>query len=242
MTSGGDGIFAPWKQFEKPTRTRQALSREAIVDAAMMVIDEEGLSALSMRTVAHVLRTGPASLYAHVASKEQLIELVMDRVYGEFDIPEPDPARWQEQLRQFVKSAQRILLSHPGVAAATLGGPPMGPNGLRLMEGTIALARAAGLPDRVSAYVGELIGQYIAVTALEQETIRDRFGNVSQERIAELVAQFRDYLQSLPADKYPTLAALARSGDLMSPDTDDERFELGLDILIRGLASYAAGD
>lgn len=240
MTTGSGEPFLPWQQYEKPSRTRTPLSRDAIVDAALKIVDEQGLAALSMRAVAQALGTGPASLYAHVANKEQLIDLVMDRVYGEFEIPQADPARWQEQVREFVRSAKRVLLSHRGLAAATLGAPPMGPNGLRLMEGSIALARAAGLPDSVAAYVGELIGQYTAVTALEEETFRDRFGSATEEQISEWVGQFRDYLLSLPAQQFPTLIELTRTGDLMSPGTDQERFELGLDIILRGLASYAA--
>ncbi|HLJ99206.1 MAG TPA: TetR/AcrR family transcriptional regulator C-terminal domain-containing protein, partial [Streptosporangiaceae bacterium] len=89
-------------------------------------------------------------------------------------------------------------------------------------------------------YVGELIGQYAAVTALEEETFRDRFGSATEEQINEWVNQFRDYLLSLPARQFPTLIELVRTGDLMSPGTGQERFELGLDIILRGLASYAA--
>jgi TetR/AcrR family transcriptional regulator, tetracycline repressor protein len=230
--------FLPWDQYGKPARTRQPLSREAIVDAAMKIIDEQGLSALSMRAVAQALDTGPASLYAHVANKEQLIDLVLDRVYGEIEVPEIDPARWQEQLKDFTRSGLKVILSHRGLSAAMLGGPPMGPNGLRLMEASVGLAHAAGLSEAHAAFMGELVGQYIAVNALEQETFRERFGAASEDEVSEWVDQFRGYLQSLPPERFPTLVALARSGALMSPNTEEERFEMGLDILVRGLASY----
>ena len=124
--AAGSAAVPPWQQYEKPERTRHPLSREAIVDAALKIIDEQGYSALSMRAVAQALGTGPASLYAHVANKEQLVDLVMDRVYGEFEVPEPGAAPWQEQLKAFARSGVRVMLSHRGLAAATLGGPPMG--------------------------------------------------------------------------------------------------------------------
>jgi TetR/AcrR family transcriptional regulator, tetracycline repressor protein len=228
----------PWQQYEKPERTRQPLSREAIVDTALKIIDEQGFGALSMRAVAQALGTGPASLYAHVANKEQLVDLVMDRVYGEFEIPEPGAAPWQDQLKAFARSGVWVLLAHRGLAAATLGGPPMGPNGLRMMEAGLALVRAAGLPDELIGYAGELLGQYIAVAALEQESVREQFGSVPPEQIAEMMNQFGGYLESLPPDQFPNLTEMVRGGAFMVPADDLERFEIGLDIIIRGLASY----
>ena len=235
---GGETPVLPWEQYHRPERARQPLTREAIVNAALKVVDARGLAALSMRAVAKVLDTGPASLYAHVVSKEQLIDLVLDRVYGEFEVPEPDPDRWQEQLKEFVRQGQRVMLGHPGLAAAMLGAPPMGPNGLKVVEGSLALLRGCGLPDAIAAYAGELLGQYIAVTALEQETNRERFGAAGREQIHEWARQYRRYLESLPADQFPNLLQMMRSGQLMAPGTDEERFELGLDILVRGLASF----
>src|SRR5689334_4092199 len=70
---------------------QRALSRDAIADAALRIVDTEGLDALTMRAVGQALGTGAASLYAHVASKDELLELVIERVIGEVpDLPEPD--------------------------------------------------------------------------------------------------------------------------------------------------------
>jgi TetR/AcrR family tetracycline transcriptional repressor len=238
-SDGPSEPFLPWAQYEKPARTRQPLNRDTIVNAALKVVDEQGMAALSMRAVAQALGTGPASLYAHVASKEQLVDLVLDQVYGDVELPDPDPDRWQDQVREFAWSVQRVALAHPGIAAAMLSGPPMGPNGLRMMEAGIALLRAGGLPDTMASYAGELLGQYIAVTALEQETFRARFGSDGQEKVNEWVGQFHEYLESLPAGQFPNLVAMTRSGQFMRPSSDEERFNLGLDIIIAGLAAYA---
>jgi TetR/AcrR family tetracycline transcriptional repressor len=236
--AAGSAAVPPWQQYGKRERTRHPLSREAIVDAALKIIDEQGYSALSMRAVAQALGTGPASLYAHVANKEQLVDLVMDRVYGEFEVPEPGAAPWQEQLKAFARSGVRVMLSHRGLAAATLGGPPIGPNGLRMIEGGLALVRSAGLPEELIAYAGELLGQYMAVAALEQESVREQLGSVPPEQLAQMMSEFGGYLESLPPDQFPNLTALVRSGAFMAPGNEMDRFELGLDIIIRGLASY----
>jgi hypothetical protein len=102
-----------------------------------------------------------------------------------------------------------------GLAAAMLGTSPLGPNGLRLVEGTLALARAAGLPDAIAAYTGELLGRYIAVAVLEQESNRERFGAAGQEEIRGWIDEYRRYLENLPADQFPTLVQIARSGQMM---------------------------
>src|SRR5262245_57204067 len=120
----------PWKtrspQRERPARV--PLTREAIVEAALRVVGREGAQALSMRRVAEELGTGPASLYWHVASKDALIDLIIDRVAGEIALPEPDPDHWQEQLRTWLLEVRGVFHRHPGVAALTLGRLPVGPN------------------------------------------------------------------------------------------------------------------
>ena len=87
----------PWWTPRKAPTPRRALSREAIVATALDVLRAEGMDAVSMRRVAAELGTGPASLYAHVTGKDELLDLLYDQVVGAIPLPEPDPARWQEQ-------------------------------------------------------------------------------------------------------------------------------------------------
>ena len=97
----------PWHKAPRAARRRQ-LTRDTIVDAALAVLDREGLDAVSMRRVAQELQTGAALLYQHVGGKEELVALVFDRITGEIPIPPaPDPARWQEQLREAITDVWR---------------------------------------------------------------------------------------------------------------------------------------
>ena len=227
----------PWQQDRPAARTKQPLTREAIVAAALKVLDEEGYQALSMRRVAQQLNTGAASLYQHVSNKEQLVDLMLDQVYGEFEVPDADPAHWQEQLKQAMRNGLRLMLAHRGIAWAALSTMPMGPNGLILTERVLAILRAGGLPDVVAGYAGELLGQYISACAIEREMLRDRVPEDDPEALDEFVRQFRGYLQGLPAGQFPNLVAAAVP--MTSLNAPEERFELGLDIVVRGLASYA---
>ena len=88
---------------------RTPLSRERIVDAPSASSTREGLGAVSMRSVAEALDTGPASLYAHVSGKDELLSLLIERLAGEMRLPEPDPERWQEQIKELVREMHAVL-------------------------------------------------------------------------------------------------------------------------------------
>src|SRR3954471_15566917 len=101
----------PW--WRKPNREssadRKPLTREAIVDAALTLLERDGIQGLSMRRLAQELGTGAASLYWHVGDKEQLLALLLDRIVGEAEVPEPDPEHWQDQLREMANATRRLF-------------------------------------------------------------------------------------------------------------------------------------
>ena len=225
----------PWNPPRQRRPAKAPLTGEAIVDAAMRVVDREGAAALSMRRVAEELGTGPASLYWHVANKDALINLIIDRVAGEIHLPEPDPGRWQEQLRDWLLEVRKAFDRHPGVAALTLGRVPVGPNLVRFTEWTLSLLRGAGIPDRIAAYSGDLLGLYVGATGYEAAlSVPSPTGEPRSP--TETVAMLRDYYASMPPDQFPNV--LATLDDLFGGGAE-ERFQLGLEVILRGLASYA---
>ena len=237
---GGPLPPAPWRRAPASARKAPArvLSQEAVVDAGMRVLDAEGFDALSMRRVAAELGTGPASLYAHVANKGELLDLMIDRVAGEYDFPEADPARWQEQLKEMARTQRRIFQSHPGIARAILGRLPLGPNGLDAMEGFLSLVRAGNVPDRAASWAGDIFAAFITSNVFEEEVHRQTDDGIeSEEQLEEWLGQLRDYIGTLPKDRFPNLTEVA--GPMFESGGPDGRFEFGLDLLVRGLASYA---
>lgn len=224
-----------WRRPEKPVRRRRPLSQELIVDTAMRVLDAEGLDALSMRRVALDLRTGPASLYAHVASKDELLELMVDRVVGEMEIPVPDPARWQEQIVESAIAAHRVWARHPGIARAALANLPVGPNSLRYSEATLAILRAGGVPAQQAGWFIDRLSLYVLADAFEESLHRER-GRHTEEDAQEYHEQIRAYFHGLPPDRFPVITSMV--GELLGGGCD-ERLRFGLDLLVRGLASYA---
>src|SRR5207302_2037704 len=97
------------------------------------------------------LGAGAASLYWHVGSKDGLLDLVLDEIIGEHQVPDPDPARWQEQLKEVARHQRRVTLRHPYVVRISIGRIPMGPNALQYSERVLAILRAGGLPPRPDA-------------------------------------------------------------------------------------------
>jgi AcrR family transcriptional regulator len=209
-----------------------------IIDTAIRILDEDGLEGVSMRRVAEELGTGAASLYAHVANKDELLDLVHDRVMGEVRIPTLDPARWQEQLREVAMESFRVYTSHQDIARVSLANVPTGPNALRISEGMLGIMLAGGVPPQVAAYALDRLALYIAADAYEGTLYRKLWldSGLSREDFMEsYFGKIREFFQNLPADRFPLLTT--HVDELMSGDSD-QRFEFGLDMLIRSLDTY----
>jgi AcrR family transcriptional regulator len=223
---------------EAPARRRpraRALTREAIVAAALDIIDREGLDAMTMRTVAHSLGTGAASLYAHVSSKEDLIELVIERVIGEVDFAgEPDPQRWQDQVKEGLRAIRVVFSRHGDLARASFARIPMGENALRGSEQMINVLRAGRLPDQVIAYACDLLPLYAMAVAYEESLYANEVRSPAE--FDQFIDSMRAYFAALPPERFPNMVALA---PLLTQGDSDERFEFGLDVLMRGLAAMA---
>jgi AcrR family transcriptional regulator len=228
-----DTLEPPWWRPPKGRqRRREPLSREAIVDAALAILDADGVDALTIRRLGQELGTGAGSLYWHIDGKAELGELVYDRIMGEIELPEPDPSRWQDQLKDLARQGYRAMLSHNDAVRLSIGRPPAGPNTLRIVEWMLALMRGADIPDQPAAYFGNTLGRFLDASVLEASTTARADNSQSDPDGPDMM---REYWASLPADQFPNLTALAAT--TFAADTDD-LFEFGLDLLIRGLAAY----
>lgn len=222
----------PWRTAPKAASTRVPLSQDVIVDAALKILDAEGLDAVSMRRVADVLGTGAASLYQHVLGKDELLELAFDRVAAEIAMPEPDAARWAEQVREVMTSTWNALRAHPGIAAVSIARIPTGPNALAVSDALVGILRAGGLAPTTCAWAVDNLFKYVTADAFE-ESVHLARGEPGE---LEYYEQIRDYFLSLPPGRFPHITALGEA--LFDGDAVD-RFAFGLDLMIRGLQTYA---
>jgi AcrR family transcriptional regulator len=222
----------PWLRSRRRTPPRAPLTREAIVEAAVGLLDREGLDAVSMRGVSEELGAGPASLYWHVSNKEELLDLVYDRITGEVELP-VEVSPWQEQIKEFARAWRRVLSAHRDVARITLARIPTGPNAMVRMDWLLGVLRSAGMSDEAVAMASDAATLYINAFCYEEAIPFRAVGTTAE--ISESAEMLEGYFASLPAERFPNFAAL---GSLLTMGTFDERFEFGLDMIVRGLETY----
>lgn len=227
----------PWQRLpdRQTRRRRDPISREAIVQAAVRLLDTEGLDAFSMRRVADELGTGAASLYWHVGSKDGLLDLVMDQVIGEQRVPEPEPERWPEQIKELARQQRQICLRHPWIVEVSIGRIPMGLNALTFSERVLAILTSGGVPDMLA------VQGYLLMISTVNGFMLDEVGDAQPGAPAGVPQEAADmasqYVASLPTDRFPNMVALAPEFARADPE---ERFELLLDIFVSGIVSRAS--
>ena len=190
-----------------------------------------------MRKLAEELGVGAGALYWHVTNREQLVQLVFDRVIGELPTPAPDAAAWREQIKQAARDEREMMRRHPGIAQLSFGRIPVGPNAVRYMEWHLSILRSGGLSDRVAALAGDIIYLYIGAFSFEECVGMAVPGDDASAH--DFIGELREYFGSLPADRFPNMSELAVA---LTTGGRDERFEFGLDVLLDGLVAQSQGE
>ena len=215
-------------------RTRRPLTRERVLDAAIAIADERGLEALSMRKLGEALGVEAMSLYNHVANKGELVTAMVDRVVGEFDLPDDEP-RWDEAIRRCAIAAHDSLLQHPWAATLALipsdvrvvGGPRV-----RYMEWLLRRLHEAGFPQEITFSAYHTLDSHIFGFTLWQlghaEAARRSMGDADMEEWARgFIAQIRP--------NYPHLADHAEQHMAAAPGEGRREFEFSLNLILDGL-------
>jgi AcrR family transcriptional regulator len=207
---------------------RPALTRDRVVAEALAVISADGAAALSMRALATRLGVVPAALYRHVGSKEQLYDLILDGVLAEVDVQNDPALPWTGQVTALARRLRAVLEDHPGIAALLKTRDPVSPASLALAEAFLAPLHAAGLPARQAARAFRLIYDYTLGFALSDRT------SPGEQRVHDSATrhELHAFLRSLPASRFPALAAL---GTYAWADDRDQRFTASLHTLTAGL-------
>jgi AcrR family transcriptional regulator len=208
---------------------RRALTRERVVAEALAMIAADGAQSLSMRALAARLGVVPGALYRHVRGKEQLYALVLDAVLREVDCRAGPATPWAAQAAALARRLRAVLENHPGVAALLKTRDPLSPTSLELAEAFLAPLLAAGLSGREAALAFRLIYDYTHGLADPASPAEQRLRDTATRE------QLHAFFRSLPAERFPALAAYgvhAWDGDR------DQRFSAGLETLLRGIEAH----
>ena len=210
--------------------TREPLTRDRVIEAALRVMDEEGLEAVSMRRVAREVGVEAMSLYHHVEDKEDLLDGICERVMAEFDFPEPVDD-WAENCRRGARAWRCLLQAHPAVMRlfAEQRGPVRSIDSMRPMEFALEILRGAGLSDRDTAQAFHAFGGYI------QGFVMMELGSIAGGSDEEHMKMHAELAAAMPGE-FPALQAVSKYFAECEPD---EQFEFGLELLIRGLEAKA---
>ncbi|MFH8489859.1 TetR/AcrR family transcriptional regulator [Streptomyces longisporoflavus] len=233
-----------WTRPERRRREQPALSRGQIVAEAVRLLDAEGMDALSMRKLGTRLNAGATSLYTHVANKDELIELVVDAVYGEMRVPDPaelaastDPDGWRTATIACAETIRSTILAHPWIVSVLgeTGVAHLGPNMMRLSDGMLGMLEAGGFTlEEADRAVTTLFSYVIGMTTTEAAWLTSlaRSGRSEQE----WVEQLRPALEK-SVEAYPRLRTLyAAQRDTRASETREDNFTYGLNRVLDGLA------
>jgi AcrR family transcriptional regulator len=223
-------------------RRDQGLTREEIVAAAISVADAEGVDAVTMRRIARELRAGAMSLYWHVASKEELQDLMLEAIEAEIEVPEPS-GNWRADLRAFARGTRAVWLRHRWVMEFKGFRPPSGPNDARNADRLFGTLDGLGLDTGTTIRMLMTVATYVMGAVLreiqEMQTEREMAAIAESHSAEELDAVRKEFAERIRASgRYPRLARLVEEDiDPDDPATREERFEFGLDIVIDGIAA-----
>jgi AcrR family transcriptional regulator len=227
-----------WERLQQAPRSAQpALSRQQIVRAAIGIADREGAQAVTMRRIATELGSAAMSLYRHVFSKDDLLDLMLDQVFGEIALPERASGDWRVDLRALACETREVFKRHSWLAALTTSRPTLGPNYLRWFDRSLAVVDALGLDIATAAQVvGALyayVGGVVSYELAEAENTR-RTGLSEDDKRAYATP----YVQQITASgRYPYFARFFSEGVSLDPE---QGFGFGLDCLLDGMAAQLA--
>ena len=206
---------------------RTPLSRERVLRAAVDLADTGGIASLSMRKLAQALGVEAMSLYNHVANKDDLLDGMVDLVFGEIGLP-PRGADWKTALRQRAIAARAVLARHPWAIGLMESRSTPGPATLRHHDAVIGCFREAGFSIALAAHAYSVLDSYIYGFALQQANLPFK----TPEEVVEVAERIR---WQFLAHEYPHLTEMTIQHVLQPGYNYADEFEFGLDLILDGL-------
>ena len=214
---------------QKSKSRRKPLSRERVLETAVTLADQRGAEALTMRKLAAELGVEAMSLYNHVENKNDLLDGMINLVFGEIEVPPPG-GDWKSELRTRATSTRTALNRHRWAIGEMEGRTDIGPENMRVHEGVLACLRGAGFTVEMTIHAYSVQDAYIYGFVL-QET--DMSSETPEDFAKEARRQMKEY-ESVHSD-FPNLVEVV-GGYVAEHGYDyDTEFRFGLDVILDGL-------
>lgn len=206
--------------------SRLPLSRDRVLSAAVAFADTSG-GPLSMRKLGEALGVEAMSLYNHVANKDELLDGMVDHVFGEIELP-ADGTDWRTAMRRRAVSVREVMRRHRWAIGLMESRSIPGPSTLRHHDAVIGCLRRAGFSIEMAAHAFSVLDSYIYGFALEEASLPFH----TAEESADLA---QTILQQFPTDEYPHLAELTTKYVLQPGYDYGNEYEFGLELILDGL-------
>ncbi|WP_433007501.1 TetR/AcrR family transcriptional regulator C-terminal domain-containing protein [Kribbella sp. CA-294648] len=221
-----------WTRSRAAAPARKTLNRSEIVKVAIELLDEEGLAGLSVRKLAAKLASGATSLYWYVETKDDLIDLVIDEIWGEIDVPDPALAGWRNGALLFGHSLRAAVIRHPWLPEVMYTRPSIGPNAMKLGARGLTLFGAAGFTGNDLDYAMGSVMAYTLGTASAEVSTRE----ISRKSGQSLTEWAEVVMQEAEATADDDMRESIRRRVNRDIDTTlSESFTFGLEALLDGL-------
>jgi AcrR family transcriptional regulator len=231
---------------------KPGLSVDAIVAAAIIVADTDGLAGLSMRAVAERLGVTAMALYTYVPGKDELVDLMYDGAHAELPVGYDLGQGWRAAVTSWATNLVGCYVRHPWALQVSFARPVLGPNEQAVVEALARVLRQAGLPAAVARRVVSLLFYVVRGTAqtVAESRLAAAAGGASEQawwsdRTAALGQVAPDFVQRFPDSAWLAGASAARrQGDLVPYLEREamEAFTVGLTVLLDGIQAAMAKD
>lgn len=217
-------------------RRRGRLDRDTVLRAALDLVDQRGVDALTMRRVATELGVDPMSLYRHVDNKDALLDGIVEQLWSQVpvrarDVPAGDAEDWRSVLRQLGRGLREVVMSHPDAAPLMLSRPVMPRSALELLKDALEVVQAAGFEERRAA----TIVRCVSSVALSDAALRVSYGWPVQEPAGSGDPgpdQWISIAQLLPPDTPPELVRVAWA--ICPPVESGGDLDVALELIVAG--------
>ncbi|MFD3912155.1 TetR/AcrR family transcriptional regulator [Streptomyces sp. NPDC058603] len=215
-----------------PRPPRETLTRQRVLRAAVELADIGGLETLSMRKLGEAVGVEAMSLYNHVANKEDLLDGMIDLVFGEVELPTPGD-EWRQAMRQRAMSMRHVLSRHRWAIGLMESRSHPGPATLRHHDAVLGCLRQGGLSLALTAHAVSALDSFIYGFALQEKALPFDTRDGTAELAESIMGGFGD-------GEYPYLTEIATAHVMRPGYAYGDEFEFGLDLILDGLRQAAA--